>query len=103
MGKFDDKASMTVVNYTAMQRIYTDLEAIMGTLLDMYNKVSTLEASFTADYQGEAVDEVQMFLESLPIHILRLEKLYDKMEAFIIVTLQSLQTNDAKMVENMEN
>lgn len=103
MGDFDQRDSTTAYNYEGMSRVYTDLVAIIGTLQDAHDKVSTLEGVFAADYIGEASDEVNVFLGNLPIHILRLLKLYDKMKEFMSITSLSFQINDMKMVENMEN
>ena len=103
MGDFDNKESKTVCSQMAMLLSATKLEYVMAALQDAYDKASTLAESFTADYEGEAVDEVRMFLESLPVHLNRLLLLYYKMEQFILVTAQSFQTNDTTMVQNMEN
>lgn len=103
MGDFYNKESKTVCSQSEMVMAFVDLASIVGTLQDAYEKASELLGSFTADYEGEAADEVEIFLENLPVHIKRLMLLYYKMEQFILVTAQSFQTNDARMVQNMEN
>lgn len=103
MGEIDNKQSKTVCSQMAMTMSNTMLVCVMAALQDAYDKASTLAESFTADYEGEATDEVQMFLESLPVHIHKLMLLYYKMAQFIQVTSESFQTNDISMVQNMEN
>lgn len=103
MGKTNDQQSKTVFNIEQMKLVCGDLEKIVTALQSALEKSADLAEKFDSDYIGEAHDEVTNFLLSLPTHIWRLILLYQKMDMFLILTAQSFQGSDSKMVQRMEN
>lgn len=86
----------------AMFGFYLMLMDIVANLNTAYEKAVSAQATFALGYIGEATAEVDLFLQSLPLHIYRLEILYSKLMEFIYVTADSILKNDIKMKENME-
>ena len=66
-----------------------------------HEKASGLSAAFAEGYEGDATEEVGMFLANLPTHIYRLILFYTKMGDYIVMTSQSFMENDNKMTEKM--
>lgn len=86
----------------AMFGFYLMLMDIVTNLNTAYEKAISTQASFAKGYMGEAYPEIDLFLQSLPLHIYRLEVFYSKLMEFIYVTADSILKNDIKMKENME-
>ena len=100
--KADAKQKKTVCDLVALWDAYNELTNIQTTLYEAYEQVSTLATDFSESYEGEAKDEVVLFLENLPIHIYRLSLFYGKMAQFIYMTRQSFMTNDQTMANKLE-
>lgn len=103
MSKTDDRQGKTVFNIEQMKLVCGDLEKIVTALQSALEKSADLAEKFDSDYIGEAHDEVNNFLLSLPTHIWRLILLYNKIRIFIFITEESFLDSDAKMVQRMEN
>lgn len=100
--KADAKQKKTVCDPVALGDAYLELTNIQTALYGAYEQASTLAADFSEGYEGEAKDEVMLFLESLPMHIYRLSLFYGKMAQFLIMTYQSFMTNDRTMAGKLE-
>lgn len=92
----------TICDQDAMLGYWFMLADITANLNEAYEKATLLLGEFDEAYEGDAKEEVDIFLTNLPRHIYRLELFYTKMMEFIYVTAESLLQNDAAMTENME-
>lgn len=92
----------TVCDQGAMLGYWLMLTDIIMNLQEGYEKAAGLKDIFDGCYQGEAKEEVMIFLESLPLHIYRLSLMYSKLAEFTSTTAESLFNNDTAMAENME-
>ena len=92
----------TICDQDAMMGYWFMLADIIANLNEAYEKADLLLGEFDEAYDGDAKEEVDIFLTSLPRHIYRLELFYTKMMEFIQVTAESLLQNDITMTENME-
>ncbi len=100
--KADVKEKKTVCDLNAMLDIYMELTNIQTTLFTAYEQVAPLAGKFSENYEGEAKDEVALFLEKLPRHIYKLSLFYGKMAQFVIATIMSFASNDQAMAEKLE-
>lgn len=92
----------TVCNHTVMEEAAQTLGSMEESLLSAYEMVQPLLADFLESYEGDAQGEVGLFLENLPLHIYKLNMLYNKMAGFVQATDKSFQQNDKDMTDNME-
>lgn len=92
----------TGCNYEAMAGLYMILKVMVGMLVETVEKAEGLQTSFDEAYEGDAKEEVNMFLTSLPRHIERLALFYDKMADYIDMTAATFMTNDIRRAQNME-
>lgn len=82
---------------------FTDtLQSIDELLESACTDASTLSSDFEEAYEGEALEEVTIFLTSLPTHLERLQILYQKLEEYITMTSASFSSNDTVMAGKME-
>lgn len=100
--KADAEEKKTVCDLNVMLDIYMELTNIQTTLFAAYEQASTLAGDFSENYEGEAKDEVALFLEKLPLHIYKLSLFYGKMAQFVITTIMSFASNDQAMAEKLE-
>lgn len=97
-----EKTTDTNCNHEAMVTCYLALNAIMQELNTAYQTVCEINTDFQSAYEGDAKEEIDMFLTNLPRQIYRLALFYEKMASFVMLTSQSFQESDNKMVENVE-
>lgn len=98
----DEKEGKTVCDQGAMLGYYLMLVDIIINLQEGYEKAATLQNVFDSSYQGEAKEEIMIFLESLPLHMYRLSLMYCKLAEFTTTTAESFLNNDAAMADKME-
>lgn len=92
----------TKCDQEAMLGYWFMLADIITNLNEAYEKADSLLTKFDEAYEGDAKEEVDIFLTSMPRHIYRLELFYTKMMEFIQMTAESLFQNDTAMSANME-
>lgn len=85
----------------AMTEFDATLREIDELLEEAKRKASRLFSEFDSAYEGEAKEEVLLFLNNLPKHIYRLQILYKKQDDFVCMTMQSFLQNDKEMVDKM--
>lgn len=100
--KADAKQKRTVCDLSMMGGAYIELTNIQTALFGAYEQAATLAGDFSESYEGEARDEVVLFLEKLPLHIYKLSLFYGKMAQFVITTSISFASNDQTMAEKLE-
>ena len=100
--KADAEEKMTVCDFSMMWAAFMELTNIQATLFGAYEQVAPLAGEFSENYEGEAKDEVALFLEKLPVHIYKLSLFYGKMAQFVIATIMSFASNDQAMAEKLE-
>ena len=93
--------NVTVCDYMAMLLGFQGLAGVIKDLEAAHEMTKKLMADLEEAYEGEAKEEIGIFLESLSVHIFKLELFYSKMMEFIKKTSQSFMENDAAMTENM--
>ena len=92
----------TKCNQNAMVGFYLMLADMVQNLNTAYEAAQSAFVIFDEGYEGDAKEEVNIFLANLPLHIYRLEIFYSKLMEFIAVTAESLLRNDEAMTRNME-
>ncbi|MCM1155916.1 MAG: hypothetical protein NC314_04350 [Roseburia sp.] len=100
--KTENKQKSTVCNLETMFSSYMELTSIQTALYEAYEQAATLATDFSESYEGEAKDEVVLFLENLPLHIYKLSLFYGKMAQFVSMTGMSFMTNDQIMAGRLE-
>lgn len=100
--KADTKERKTVCNLNVMLGAYQELTNIQTDLFEAYERAVTLAADFSESYEGEAKEEVVLFLDNLPIHIFKLSLFYGKMAQFVYMTKMSFMSNDQTMADKLE-
>lgn len=100
--KADAKGKKTVCDLNVMWEAYMELTNIQTVLFGAYEQAETLAADFSESYEGEAKEEVELFLEKLPMHIYKLTLFYGKMAQFVTMTSMSFMSNDQTMADKME-
>lgn len=85
-----------------MAEWYIAIQEIAIELANEKEKTDKIYLQFTDAYEGDAKEEINMFLTSLSGNLGRLTSFYSKMASYISVTAQSFMASDTKMVENMK-
>lgn len=99
--KADGKGQKTVCNHEAMMEAFTELSNIQTALFGAYEQAAALSADFSESYEGEAKEEVMIFLNNLPIHLYKLTLFYGKMAQYVYVTKMSFKTSDQTMADKL--
>lgn len=100
--KADAKEKMTVCDFSMMWAAFMELTNIQAALFGAYEQAAPLAGKFSESYEGEARDEVALFLEKLPVHIYKLSLFYGKMAQFVVKTRMSFASNDQTMADKLE-
>lgn len=95
------KENKTVCNLSAMFGAYMELTNIQTALFGAYEQAAALTAEFSESYEGEAKEEVVIFLENLPMHIYKLALFYGKMAQYVVMTCMSFEANDQAMADKL--
>lgn len=103
MGDMENKEIITRCNYAELGAAYMTLTEIAEILITAYEKAAGMASEFSECYEGEAVEEVLTFLNSLPQHLYKMSLFYGKMAQFVIMSLSSFAANDSTMSDTMEN
>ncbi len=91
-----------VCDQEAMAAYCLVLMGIIGELEAAAQMTAELQNLFETCYEGDAKEEVMIFLTNLTTHLQRLELFYSKITEFMAATAQALLNDDLKMSANME-
>ncbi len=98
MGENDE----TKCDHVVMANWYIGIQSLMVQLSTIKETADTMYKTFVAAYEGDAKEEIELFMTSLSGNLSRLIAFYSKMASFISITSQSLLESDLKMTQNME-
>lgn len=92
----------TAIDYESILACYLRLRVLAGDLLEIQAVCSQIIADFEGAYEGDAKEEVDLFLASLSAHLERLSAFYYKMSDFVMTTSNSFEQTDYGTAQNME-
>lgn len=101
MSDTTNKGNKTVCNYQTMFLSNSILSEIAERLAEAYQLTSGLSQEFQESYEGEAEEEVSLFLENLPKHLYKLSLFYGRMAQYVAVTTASFAVNDETLADKM--